>query len=311
MKKNQSLTNTLARIFLKFLAMNFNTRPSLRKYLRSDYGWLNFTFGISTENGSVRQAVAFENGKVRVPDYFPEKFDAELVFADETAVKEAATQPPNKLMIALMENRIVTRGNIGYLQLMNFYLSILLKSAQIRKLKKETKSQKRNYDREKAVRECIESRKLPQLEAASVDPGVRFLPDPYLAQYGIDDFPRLKDFLDIHLKTRPAICHERPELLTRWYRENGFETDTNGAPWVPELRQAQAFRHLMANRKPIIRENDLIAGTTTTKDIGVVLYPDAHGTMIWGELLTAPYRPLRTISAAKAYSGQNRMQCPI
>ncbi|HSA15739.1 MAG TPA: pyruvate formate lyase family protein [Spirochaetota bacterium] len=292
MKKNQSLTNTLARIFLKFLAMNFNTRPSLRKYLRSDYGWLNFTFGISTENGSVRQAIAFENGKVRVPDYFPEKFDAELVFADETAVKEAATQPPNKLMIALMENRIVTRGNIGYLQLMNFYLSILLKSAQIRKLKKETKSQKRNYDRENAVRECIESRKLPQLEAASVDPGVRFLPDPYLAQYGIDDFPRLKDFLDIHLKTRPAICHERPELLTRWYRENGFETDTNGAPWVPELRQAQAFRHLMANRKPIIRKNDLIAGTTTTKDIGVVLYPDAHGTMIWGELLTAPYRPL-------------------
>ena len=48
----------------------------------------------------------------------------------------------------------------------------------------------------------------------------------------------------------------------------------------------------MENRQPVIRTNDLIAGTTTTKEIGVVLYPDAHGTMMWGELATAPYRPL-------------------
>ena len=121
---------------------------------------------------------------------------------------------------------------------------------------------------------------------------MKFLEDPYLSEYSLDDFPRLKGFLDIHLKTRPAICHERPELLTRWYRMNGFETDSQGRPWVPELRQAKAFKYLMENRRPIIRKNDLVAGTTTTKEIGVVLYPDAHGTMIWGELLTVPYRPL-------------------
>ena len=68
--------------------------------------------------------------------------------------------------------------------------------------------------------------------------------------------------------------------------------DGSGKPWVPELRQAEAFKHLMENKKPIIRKDDLIAGTTTTKDIGVVIYPDAHGTMIWGELLTAQYRHL-------------------
>ncbi|HQM19272.1 MAG TPA: pyruvate formate lyase family protein, partial [Deltaproteobacteria bacterium] len=63
-------------------------------------------------------------------------------------------------------------------------------------------------------------------------------------------------------------------------------------PWVPELRQGYAFKHLMENRKPIIRKDDLIAGTTTTQEIGVVLYPDSHGTMIWGELFTTPYRQL-------------------
>lgn len=195
-------------------------------------------------------------------------------------------------MLALMENRIVMNGNLGYLQLINFYLSLLLKHIHIAKLKKETKMENRKYDAGAAARNSIDSRKLRQIKAGSVDPGVRCLPEPYLSEYSLHDFPRLKDYLDIHLKTRPAICHERAEILTRWYRENGFETDKNGKPAVAELRQAQAFKYLMEKRKPIIRKNDLIAGTSTTKEIGVIIYPDAHGTMIWGELLTAPYRPL-------------------
>jgi formate C-acetyltransferase len=40
--------NTLANLFFKFFAFNFNVRPSLNKYLKYDDGWLNFTFGIRT-----------------------------------------------------------------------------------------------------------------------------------------------------------------------------------------------------------------------------------------------------------------------
>ncbi|MBP1710105.1 MAG: Formate C-acetyltransferase [Deltaproteobacteria bacterium] len=291
-KVSKSYTNTLANLFFKFFAFNFNTRPSLRKYLKGDDGWLNFTFGIKTESGSVEQALRFENGKVIVLKNMPSQTDAQLIFADENAVKEAATKPPNRLMLALMENRIVMHGNLGYLQLINFYLSLLLKHIHIAKLKKETKMENRNYNAGAASKKSIDSKKLRQIRAGSVDPGVRYLPEPYLSEYSLNDFPRLRDFLDIHLKTRPAICHERAEILTGWYRENGFETDKNGRPVIAELRQAQAFKFLMENRKPIIRKNDLIAGTNTTKEIGVIIYPDAHGTMIWGELLTAPYRPL-------------------
>ncbi|MCP4603527.1 MAG: formate acetyltransferase [Proteobacteria bacterium] len=288
----KSFSNTLTKLFLKFVALNFYVRPSLKKYLKWDDGWLNFTIGLRTENYSVEQAVQFENGKVRVLKTIPDNLDAQLIFVDENAVKEAATQPPNKLMATLLENRIVTRGNLGYLQLVNLYLSLLLKPIQIRKLKKETKAEKRNYDTFKASRNSVDSKVLNQLQADAIDPGVKFLTEPYLAQYGLNDFPRIKDFLAIHLSTRAAICHERPELLTQWYRENGFETDKDGTPWVPVLRQANAFKHLMENRKPIIRKNDLIAGTNTTKEIGVILYPDAQGTIIWAELMTAPHRPL-------------------
>lgn len=284
--------NILTGLFLKFFALNFNIRPSLNRYLRCDDGWLNFTIGIRTENRSVDRAVRFENGSVRVLREIPQKLDAQLVFADESALKEAAVKPPNQLMIALMENRMITRGNLAYSQLINLYLSLLLKPIQIAKLKKEARNQNRDYDAGSAAQQSIENTALRQLKANAVDDGVKYLNDPYLAAFSLNDFPRLKAFLDIHLRVRPAICHERPEILTQWYRENGFETDRSGAPWVPEIRQAKAFKYLMEKKRPIIRKDDLVAGTSTTKEIGVILYPDAHGTMIWGELFTAPHRPL-------------------
>ncbi|MBU1171390.1 MAG: pyruvate formate lyase family protein [Proteobacteria bacterium] len=287
-----TISNALTHLFLQFFAMNFNWRKSLNRYLKSEDGWMNFTMGIKTENGHVKQSLIFKEGRVRVSGTLPGTPDAMLIFKDEQALKEAATEPPNKLMLALMENRIVTIGNLGYIQMINFYLSLLLKPIQIAKLKKETRLENRDYDQAKATKTSIDTRKIPQLKAEAIDPGVLFLKDPYLSEWGLEDFPRLKDFLGTHLKTKPALCHERPELLTRWFKETGFETDKNGDHQVPELRQARAFKYLLENKKPLIRAEDLIAGTTTTKEIGVVLYPDAHGTMIWGELLTAPYRPL-------------------
>ncbi len=292
LREKKGIANTLTHLFLRFFALNFNLRPGLNKYLSSEYEWLNFTFGIKTENNSVQQALEFRDGRVRILKKYPENPEAQLVFVDENALKEAVTQPPNRLMIALMENRMVTLGNLGYLQLFNFYLSLLLKRIQIKKLKKETKKENRIYDMDTASKHSIDTRTLDQLKAEEIDPGVKWLSNPYLEDYHLNDFPRLRDFLDIHLKTIPEICHERPKLLTNWYRKNGFEYDKNGEPWVPELRQAQAFNFLMENKSPIIRHNDLIAGTTTTKEVGVVLYPDAHGTMVWGELMTIPYRPV-------------------
>jgi formate C-acetyltransferase len=134
-----NITNILTNLFFRFFAFNFNHRSSLRRYLKSDFGPLDFTFGIRTENNSVRQALRFEDGRVRVLKQWPVHLDAQLIFMDESVVKEAATRPPNELMLTLMENRMITRGNLGYLQLFNFYLSLLLKGPQINKLKKEIK----------------------------------------------------------------------------------------------------------------------------------------------------------------------------
>ena len=66
-----------------------------------------------------------------------------------------------------------------------------------------------------------------------------------------------------------------------------------GRPWQPVLRQGLAFEYLMRHKKPVIAESQLLAGSTTTNPVcGVVVYPDAQATMIWGELNSVDKRLL-------------------
>lgn len=281
-------TNVMVHLLLKLMAAVYNRRASLKEYLRWDGGWMNFSIGIETEKGTVRQGISFRDGRVSVHPFVPEKADAVLVFMDEAAVRKMVSSPPNELFNLLMKNRMVPRGNLAHLQLFNFLLSVLLKNKHIKILQKELKKERAGKNASSGL--TVPVKRASYLKASVRDKGVKYLDDAYLSAYSLDDFPRLKEFLDIHFTARPALCHERPLLLTEWYREHGFEEDVHGNAWIPEVRQARAYRHLMENKKPIIRKNDLVAGTTTTKEIGVVLYPDSHGTMIWGELFTTPYR---------------------
>jgi formate C-acetyltransferase len=121
---------------------------------------------------------------------------------------------------------------------------------------------------------------------------VEYLEDPSVSQWTLADFPRLERFVADFFSCRPTISTERPRLLTEYFKRHGFENDAGGEPRDPVLRQAEAFKYLMEHRRPIIRRDDLIAGTTTDKDIGVVLYPDLGGVLIWPELYTMHTRTL-------------------
>ncbi|MCP4134708.1 MAG: formate acetyltransferase [bacterium] len=304
-----SATNILAANLLRLMAANFKHRSSLNKYLKSDEGWINFSVGFRTENRTVEASVRFHEGSIGVSKTIPANIDVTLIFADETAVKEMLNSTPSDVLNMLLKSRMRTEGNMAILSLFNFYISLLMgkrhkkmaakqKKKANKALNKEAKEAKKNQPdnnlpgaRKNQEHKTARVRK-ERLRGEPVDKGVKHLEDPYLSAYSLEDFPRLREFLDIHFTVQPDICHERAELLTDWYKEHGFEHDNTGAPWNPELRNARAYNSLMKNREPKIRANDLLAGTTTSKEIGVVIYPDAHGTLIWGELNSASYREL-------------------
>ncbi|MDA3822853.1 MAG: hypothetical protein PF450_09635, partial [Bacteroidales bacterium] len=297
--------NTLTNWALHMMASQFNLRPSLNKYLKSTDGWTNFCIGLKTETGTVEQALSFDNGRVRVLKAIPENADATMRFINDDVLKEIVKITPNEMLNLVLKNKIILEGNMAYLQAFNFYISLLIGKKHQRMLnrahKLEQKSRKEEYgiDNPELSKE-INSRKAYRIKASSdEDSGVKYLNDPYLSVYSLENFPYIKKLHERHFTVKPEISSERPRLLTQWYRENGFEKDSQGNEWFPELRQAQAYKYLMENKKPVIRPGSLLVGTCSPEEIGVLIYPDTTGTMIWGELGSIDKRVLTPCSISK------------
>lgn len=275
------------------MAFCFNNFENYRKYLRSKNGWNNFSIGLKTENDSVARTIEFKNGRASTRPG-AENTTAQMILEDEAALMSMATLPPNELNNLILKSKLIIKGNYVYISYFNFLMSVLLKKKQIKQLTAQRESMKLPTLQSGAGDGIgkIKHRSKEFLKAQQTDPGVKYLRDQNLSAYSLRDFPRLESFLNIHHTQKPAVCVERPALMTGWFRAHGFETDGQGNPWVPELRQANVFKHVMEHKKPIIRRGDLIAGTSTTKEIGVIMYPDGAGPMLWGELFTVQDRPL-------------------
>lgn len=299
-KMTGAAANRAANAVLHYFAIEFSRVKKNREYLKSKDGWKNFSVGLTTEDGAVAQSIWFHEGRAKVKNTV-EGVDTLLTVQDTGVLKQLATLPPNEVLNLLLKNKMKSSGNMNYLELFNLLISVLMKNKQIRQMHAQAKERDES-GRELAGEDANIERKRPPMEflkADSVDPGVKYLTeDPYLSTYSMENYPRLRKFLDVHLTKKPAVCTERAQILTDWFRENGFEEKPDGTPWVPEMRQGLAFKYLMEHKKPLVRKDDLLAGSTTTKEVGVPIYPDGVGALIWGELLTVgertlqPYEPL-------------------
>ncbi len=271
-------------LVLRAIAWNFNWRPALRASLIGHHGPLQFTLAWTTEDGSVAQTLRLADGRMQIQGGPDPTADCRWIFRDQQSLKRVFTRPPSEVLLALLRSEMRIEGNLSVASAVNYLLSELLQPWQ------EPAATSDPYAAA-ATGQLGRSLRQAQLRTAPAD-AVAVLADPCLSRFRLQDFPRLETFLQAHFTTRPSLCPERALALTRWHRTHGFEHDRHGQPWIPELRQARAYAAMMQQKQPRLRPRDLLAGTTTAKDVGVVLYPDAHGTLIWGELLTAGQRKL-------------------
>lgn len=292
-KKSGGIANVLSNVVLKAMGFMFSHVKSKQAYLKTVDGWINFSIGLTTEDGRVQQSIHFKDGKAKVIGSI-EGVDTLLTLQDTSVLAQLASLPPNEVLNLMLKNKMSSSGNMAYLEYFNLLISVMMKNKQVKQMKAQ-KAERDAYGKTMSDAPAPEGKRPRKefIKADAVDAGVKCLQDdPYLSTYAIEDFPRLEGYLEYHHKGTPEVCTERAALLTDFFRANGFETKPDGTPWVPEVRQGKAFRYLMENRKPIIREGNLIAGTTTTKTIGVPIYPDGVGLIFWGELLTVQDRML-------------------
>lgn len=51
--KKKSIYAVLTVVLLRFMAFQFNVKPSIGRYLKSSDGWINFSVGFKTETGTL------------------------------------------------------------------------------------------------------------------------------------------------------------------------------------------------------------------------------------------------------------------
>ncbi|TXT59032.1 MAG: hypothetical protein BAJALOKI2v1_260001, partial [Promethearchaeota archaeon] len=103
--------------------------------------------------------------------------------------------------------------------------------------------------------------------------------------YNLDEFQGLKEFREYMVSGPVDLCIERAKLLTEFLKKKGGLDYTD-----PFTRQAEALYYILENKKPNIFPGELLAGSTTSKRKGVLIYPEFLGLGIWPELLSISIR---------------------
>ena len=104
--------------------------------------------------------------------------------------------------------------------------------------------------------------------------------DVSLSDLTLEQLPRLQQWRERHFSTKPAICTELPLLITRYLRDLAQEADP------PEVKAGKMYQYVLEHKTAMITEDNLLAGTTSTKPVGVMLYPDLYPLSLWPELET-------------------------
>lgn len=109
--------------------------------------------------------------------------------------------------------------------------------------------------------------------------------------YSLNNFPRLERLRKTMFEADRAVCVERARYYTEYYTEVLPEEEKEeGRRIPPVLRQARAFRHIMMNRSVKIFPEELIVGSTTSKLLGGLIFPEFLHLAVWPELNTISKR---------------------
>ncbi len=275
---------------LNLLAMIFDTRRKMRREIYNEKtGFVfNAKYQFTTKDDKVNVYVIFKDGKMSVAEGKIDDPNITIYYKDKETLANLYDKSAEESLDYLLTNEMGYIGNMSYLTKFS-YLTSLVMGAKIKDYKG---SENRLIYPIEDIDTGERSRKILNESLNRKIDNVQVLEDPYLAKYSLNDFPRLKYLKNRRFALKPAICVERAKLVTEYHRENGFEVDKQENPFDAELRQAGAVNYIMTNKKPIIHDKHLIAGSTTSKEVGIPIYPELIGTAIWPELKTICDREL-------------------
>ncbi len=284
-----------ASFVLKLMSLMFRLSPSFRRNIIDEGKGYRFNARLQfrTLDGKAEAYAIFEHGRMRAGRGRIDRPDLTFNFKTGAGLQSIfSLKSPADALTMMLENDLFMEGNLMYLAKFGHLSRELVDGRKKRrKLRQPGESGPEEITYTPGARESHPLVHQAVLQSTPHD-GVAVLEEPNLSAYRLDQFPRLQRAREKLYTTRAEVCSERPRLMTEYFLKHGFEKDPSGAPRHPGLRQAEALAHTLAHREPIIRDDDLLAGTTTTKEVGVLLFPEFGALALWPELLTVDQREM-------------------
>ena len=112
------------------------------------------------------------------------------------------------------------------------------------------------------------------------------LNDPGLSEFTLESLPLLHELRQRCLSARTEVCIERARWITRSLMSSGRQTAVSAM----QTRYAAALKVFLSEKEPVYYDDNLLAGTTTSKAFGAPVYPEFTGLTIWPELDTISTR---------------------
>jgi formate C-acetyltransferase len=123
--------------------------------------------------------------------------------------------------------------------------------------------------------------------------GAVTLQDIRLTEYNLENLPLLKQLREGLFNEKPKVCIERARYYTEYLRD--MSSDREPA----EIRYANAANYFLSQKAPLFFDDNLLAGTTTSKPFGAPVYPEWTGMTIWPELDTISTREKNPLILSK------------
>lgn len=279
------------------IADTINNDPQLSQAMIGTLGPINGIIGLKTDDSSILLSVIIQDGFIQIiKDEYPLSPETALIFNSTQELVDFINADNDESIRMFLASKVRLEGNpalFGYFSYVLSLCSDATSSYQEQIAKHQQENQELVKENCQPQRNIRQHRIKGRIKSEKLDKGVRWLNEPFLSEYTLEDFPRLAKFKTIHHNYLPEITAEQGKLLTDFYVTNGFDTQKDGSLWNPMLRTAKAFQYLMENKKAVIRDDDLLAGTVTPNPIcGSINQPYTVGWSIWGELNSIKHREL-------------------
>ncbi|TXT65769.1 MAG: hypothetical protein BAJALOKI3v1_70071 [Promethearchaeota archaeon] len=237
-------------------------------------------------------SIIFNDGNMEVIEDIIENPSVTIKYKKVKDFKKLPRSKPEEVINMMLKNEIHTIGNLSDMAKFFFLLCYILlrhkDGFDQRQQEWETKAiiDLEEFSNWKNGTEHMKNKSL----GYKIDK-VKYLDDPYLSEYTLSDFKQLEYLKYIRSMSDLEVCAERAKLVTDICKEIGY-TPEDGNHEHPGLKMGKIVNYILSEKTPMIQDWSILPGTSTTKTLGTMIYPEFGAIIFWPELYSIDAREL-------------------